>query len=410
MSAQPRGAIGPREFIVLIAFLQALQALAIDAMLPALGTIAADLGATEGTTRQYIISAFIFGAGLGSLLPGILSDRYGRRPVLFGCLIAYSLLNLACALATSMFMLIFLRCLTGFCTAGMGVLPAAMIRDRFEGDAMARLQSLVSMIFMIVPVLAPSLGQAVLLFASWHWIFGMMATMSAILLVWSYLRLEESLKPGDSQPMTFGQIGQNIGEVITQRESIGYVLAMSSTMAMFVSFLSTSQQIIGEHFGAGLRFPMIFGMMAACMSVASFTNSRLVMRFGARRVSHTALLAYIAVAAMQVVAAFSPDETLWQFVTLMAMNMFLSSFISANFSSIALQPFGHIAGSAASVMAFLRMVIASLMGMLVGMAFDGTARPLAVTILVAGLISLSLVLFSERGRLFRRLNYPPANV
>ncbi len=408
MASIPATRLGEREFVVLAALLQALQALAIDAMLPALGEIARDLAAPDPNDRQLIIGAFLIGSGLGSLIPGILADRYGRRPVLFACLVAYGLLNLACALVRDFDTLIVLRGLTGFFTAGMTVLPAAMIRDRFEGDRMARLQSLVSMIFMIVPVLAPSLGQAVLMFAGWRWIFGIMAAMAMLLLAWSFVRLEESLPEAGRQPISFVAVSANMREIVTTRGSIGYVLAMAGTAAMFFNFLSSSQQLIAEHFQAGERFPLIFGIMAGMLAVANFTNSRLVMKYGARRVSHAALLVYLAIGAFQVMAAFGPNQTLWQFVVLMGLTMCLTGFISANFSAIALQPFSRMAGAAASVLTFLRMVIGAIGGVAVGFAFDGTARPLALTILVAGLIALALVLWSEKGVLFRRLHYPPA--
>ena len=408
MASLPATRIGEREFVVLAALLQALQALAIDAMLPAMGEVARDLAVPDPNDRQLIIGAFLIGSGLGSLIPGILADRFGRRPVLFGCLIAYCLLNLACALVRDFDTLILLRGLTGFFTAGMMVLPAAMIRDRFDGDRMARLQSLVSMIFMIVPVVAPSLGQAVLLFAGWRWIFGIMAAMSAMLLVWSFLRLDESLAPEDRQSIRPAIIAANMREIVTTRASIGYILAMASTAAMFFNFLSISQQLIAEHFGAGEDFPLIFAIMAGMLALANFSNSRLVMKYGARRVSHAALLVYIGIGVFHIMAAFGPNQTLWQFVVLMGLTMCLTGFLSANFTAIALQPFSRTAGAAASVLTFLRMIIGAIGGVAVGLFFDGTARPLALTIPIAGLMALALVLWSERGRLFRRLHYPPA--
>jgi DHA1 family bicyclomycin/chloramphenicol resistance-like MFS transporter len=273
---------------------------------------------------------------------------------------------------------------------------------------MARLQSLVSMIFMIVPVVAPALGQGVLLLAGWRWIFGFKAAMAALLLAWSFFRLEESLAPEFRQAIAPARIAANMREIVSNRASIGYILAMASTAAMFFNFLSSSQQLIAEHFGAGAMFPFIFALMAASLAISNFTNSRLVMRFGARRVSHAALLVYIGVGGLQVLSAFSPGQPLWQFAVLMGLTMCLTGFISANFSAIALQPFSRMAGAAASVLTFLRMVIGAIGGVLVGLAFDGTARPLALTIVIAGLMALALVLFSERGRLFRRLHYPPA--
>ena len=324
MASAPQTRIGTREFVVLIAMLQALHALAIDSMLPALGTIAQDLHAADTNQRQLIVGIFLLGSGLGSLIPGTLADRFGRKPVLHGCLAAYCLLNLACALVRDFPALIALRCLTGFVTAGMTVLPMAIIRDRFEGDHMARLQSLVAMIFMIVPVVAPSLGQGVLLFAGWRWIFGIMAGMSALLMLWSGLRLAETLAPEYRQPIRLGTIAANMAAIVTTRAAIGYILAMSSTTAMFFIFLSTSQQLIAEHFGAGQAFPLVFAAMASTLALANFTNSRLVMRFGARRVSHAALLVYIGVGVLQVLLAYSPHETLWQFAVVMGLTMCLT--------------------------------------------------------------------------------------
>lgn len=401
-----RPAPGNREFVMLIAMLQALQALAIDAMLPALGVIAQDLGAAGSNDRQLIIGVFLIGAGLGSLIPGTLADRYGRRPVLFFCLGAYCLLNLACAVVRDFEALIMLRFLAGLFTAGLSVLPSAIIRDRFEGDHMARLQSLVAMVFMIVPVIAPSLGQGVLLFAGWRWIFGVMATMSAVMLVWSALRLPETLAPEMRQSIRVGTIVGNMRAIITTRPAIGYILAMASSSAMFFTFLSSSQQLIAEHFGAGQSFPLVFAAMAGMMAVANFTNSRLVMRFGTRRISHVALLAYIGVGAMQVAAASLPQQTLTQFVVLMGLTLCLTGFISANFTAIALQPFARMAGAASSVISFLRMALGALGGLAISTAYDGTARPLALTILLAGILALLLVLWSEHGRLFRRLSWP----
>jgi MFS transporter, DHA1 family, multidrug resistance protein len=403
-SARP--AMGTREFVALIALMQALQALAIDAMLPALGVIAQELGAPGSNDRQLIIGIFLIGGGLGSLIPGTLADRYGRRPVLFGCLVAYCLLNVACALARDFETLIVLRFLMGFVTAGMIVLPSAIIRDSFEGDAMARLQSLVSMVFMIVPILAPSLGQGVMLFAGWRWIFGIMAALSAVMLVWSALRLPETLTPENRQPIRVDTIVGNMREIITNRASIGYILAMASSSAMFFTFLSSSQQLIAEHFGAGQAFPLVFAMMATMLAVANFTNSRLVMRFGTRRVSHAAMLAYIGTGIVHVTLAYSGQQTLWLFATLMGLTMCLTGFISANFSAIAMQPFARMAGAASSVLTFLRMALGALGGVAIGAFFDGTARPLSLAILLAGILSLILVLWSEKGRLFRRLIWP----
>lgn len=404
----PRRVLQGAEFVALMAMIQALQALAVDSMLPALGAIATDLGEHDANRRQLVVGAYLIASGAGCLVPGPLADRFGRRPALFACLGSYVALSLACSLAGNFTQLLVARALLGFCCAGLTVLPATVIRDTHDGDRMARLQSMVSMVFMIVPMAAPSMGQAVLAFANWRWIFGVMALLSAAVALWTALRLPETLRPEFRRPVQPVAIAQTMGRVMSTRAAVGYVFGMALIQSAVFGYLNSSQQLVAEHFGAGSRFPLLFAGMALTMACASFTNSRIVERFGARRVSHTALLIYIVTSAAQLWLATRPGETLWQFVPLMTVNMCLLGFLGANFSSIALQPFAKAAGAAASVQSFIRMVFASLLGSVIGQAFDGTARPLASALLGAGLGCLALVLFSEKGRLFRRLHPPGA--
>lgn len=403
--AAPRR-IGEREFVALMALLQALQALAIDAMLPALGPISADLGAGSANQRQLVVGLFLIFSGLGSLIPGPLADRYGRRPIVLSCLGAYVAFSAACALVSHFLPLLVLRAALGLACAGLTVLPAAIIRDRLEGDRMARLQSMVSMVFMIVPMFAPTLGQAVLVVAGWRWIFGVMALLGALLALWVRLRLPETLRPEFRQPIRPGRIVATLGAVLKSRMAMGYVLGMALIQGALFGYINSTQQLLGEHFGAGARFPLFFGGMALAMASTNFINSRIVLRFGARRVSHAALLTYGAVALVQLLLAVTGLETLWRFVPLMTLNLCLMAFIGANFTSIALQPFARIAGAAAGGQAFVRMVLASSLGAAIGQAYDGTARPLAGALVLAGAGALALVLFGEEGRLFRRLHPP----
>lgn len=399
--------IGEREFIVMLAMCQALQALAIDVMLPALGQIAGDLGARDPNQRQLIVGVFLIGAGLGILLPGAVSDRFGRRPVLLFCLASYVVLAVACALVQDFTVLLGLRLAQAIASGGLSGLPLAIIRDRFHGDRMARMQSLIAMIFLVAPMLAPSLGQAVLLIAGWRWIFGVMALLGAMVAVWIALRLPETMNPEFRQPMRFLSIAGNMRASLTTRASIGYVLGSALIVGALWGYIQSSQQLVAEHFGAGQTFPLVFGGMALFMSVANFTNSRIVERFGARRVSHSALLLYLAVGVAHVWLAWR-DETLFQFVPAMTAAMCLMGFIGANFQAIALQPFARIAGAASSAQGFIRMVLGAIVGAMVGQFYDGTARPLAYGIIGAGICSLLLVLYSESGRLFRRLTPPGA--
>ncbi|WP_170004926.1 multidrug effflux MFS transporter [Pseudopontixanthobacter vadosimaris] len=392
--------ISENTLIWMMALLMALNAFGIDAILPALDDLAADLGA-GGNSRQFVIGAYLISAGFGALVPGSFADRFGRRPVLFVGLAGYILLSIACSLATDFNTLLVLRAIQGFGAAAIIALPPAIIRDRVGGDKMARMMSLIFVIFLIVPAVAPSIGQGIIsLLGNWRWIFAAMAIAGTVMSIWVYRRLPETLDEADRQPIRLPIIMRNMRHAVTFRETIGYTLGSALVFGGLFGFINSSQQLIGEAFGAGDQFPFIFAMCAGAMAIANWSNSRIVERFGARRVSHIALFIFIIVAALQLWFANRPDESLWTFVPLMAANMALLGFIGANFGSIAMEPFRHIAGAASSAQGFLRLTTGAILGALIGFAYDGTARPLAIALLVTATVSLVFVLFSERGELF----------
>jgi DHA1 family bicyclomycin/chloramphenicol resistance-like MFS transporter len=394
--------IGRGEFVALMAAIMSLGALAIDAMLPALDEIASTFGIDDPNRRQLVVGVYLLASGVGCLVPGSFADRFGRRPVLLVVLAFYVVTSLMCAFAPSYDMLLAIRILQGFGTAGLGVLPAAIIRDRFEGDGMARLLSTIFIVFMVVPVLAPSMGQAVLNFADWPWIFVMMSALSSIIMLWMWRRLPETLARHQRQPLDLISVAHNLPLTMRTREAVGYVFGSGLTFGAMFGYINSAQQLIGEHFGANEEFPLIFGATASTLAVSSFANSRIVEKFGARRVSHTALCVFIVISAAQVWAAFTHGQSLELFVPLMSANLCLLGFMGANFGSIAMQPFESTAGAASSAQSFIRMSTGAGLGILVGQAYDGTAQPLAVALLTCSLLSLMLVLFSERGVLFRR--------
>lgn len=393
------------EFVLMMASFQALQALAIDIMLPALGAISRDLELADPNQRQLVIGVFLICSGLGSLFPGALADRFGRRPVVLTAIAAYMLLSVLCAISGSFELLLVARGVMGAVTSAMMVMPTTILRDRFDGDRMARTQSLIVMTFMVVPMIAPMLGQTVLLFAGWRWIFGIMGVLAGCVFGWAWLRLPETLDPRNRQAVEFKVIAGNMGTALRERSSIGYFLGAAFTQGAMFGYLNSAQQLVGEHFGAGTLFPVLFGGMALVMACTNFANSRIVERFGARRVSHAALLVYIVLGVVHLLLAFR-GEDLWTFLPLMTLSMCMMAFMGSNFQAISLQPFKRIAGAAASVMSFVRVVLGAVLGSLIGQAYDGTARPILAAMVVFGVIALLLVLYSERGRLFRRINPP----
>ena len=398
----PARTIRRGEFVALMAAVMSLGALAIDAMLPALDEIAGSFGIDDPNRRQLVVGVYLLATGVGCLVPGSLSDRFGRRPLLFAAFGFYVVTSLLCAIAPSYDVLLALRVIQGLGTAGLGVIPAAVIRDRFEGDAMARLMSTIFIVFMVVPVLAPTFGQAILEIGDWPWVFVGMAALAALVAAWTWFRLPETLARESRQPLDFRSVATNLPATFRTRVAIGYVLGSGLTFGAMFGYINSAQQLVGEHFGAGDDFPFIFGATASTLAVSSFANSRIVERFGARRVSHTALVTFIAVSALQVYAALFRGQSLEWFVPLMAANLCLLGFMGANFGSIAMQPFQATAGAASSAQSFIRMSMGAGLGIAIGQFYDGSAKPLAFALLACSLISLALVLFSERGVLFRR--------
>jgi MFS transporter, DHA1 family, multidrug resistance protein len=398
--------IGQRELVVMVALLMSLNALAIDGMLPALDEMARELGAEDGNRRQYVVAIYLLANGLGCLVPGAFADRFGRRPLLLFSVASYTVLSLLISWVQDFTMLLVLRGIQGVLTAGLMVVPNAIIRDQYEGDRMARLMSLVSAVFIAVPVIAPSLGQAVLLFAGWRWIFVALALMGVLAAAWVYFRLPETLDPANRQNIDLPVIARNMRVALINRASVGYVLGTMLLIGAVFGYINSAQQLIGEHFGMDEMFPVVFGATAAMMVVSNIVNSRIVERFGARRVSHSGVLVFIVVSMVQVWAAhYRPDSLAW-FLPLMATNLALLGFLGANFGSIAMQPFASIAGSASSIQTFFRMFGAAVVGLLIGQAYDGTAQPFAHALLICSVSALLLVFYSERGKLFRRLNPP----
>nr|WP_285711514.1 multidrug effflux MFS transporter [Erythrobacter sp. COR-2] len=395
-----RKALGETELMWMMAMLMALNAFGIDAILPALDALAADLS-VSGNDRQFVIGVYLLTGGIGSLVPGALADRFGRRPVLLGAVAVYIVLSLLSALAPSYDALIAVRAAQGFFAAGIVALPPAIIRDRVGGDKMARMMSLIFVIFLMVPAIAPTIGEAILqTFGSWRAIFAAMVLLGLVMGTWVFIRLPESLTEENRQPIVPRAIGANMLRALTLPSVAGYVIGSALVFGALFGFINSSQQLITQTFGAGDIFPLVFAICAGSMALASWSNSRIVERFGARRVSHTALFAFIAVSAVQVMLAFQPGEELWHFVPLMAINMALLGFIGSNFGAIAMNPFFAIAGAASSAHGFVRMTTAAMLGGAIGYAYDGTARPLALALLASGLACLALVLWSEKGKLF----------
>jgi len=406
--AEPRlKGVGKIEFIAMMAMLMALNALAIDMMLPGLQQIGASLGVENENHRQYVISAYLLGFAFAQLAYGPLADRFGRRPPLLFGMAVYILAAGAAMLAPTFGTLLALRFVHGIGSAATRVITVSIIRDVFGGRKMAEVMSLVMMVFMIVPVVAPGIGQVVMIFGEWHLIFAFMAAIALIATVWISLRLPETLDPADRRPFTPGVIVNGFGLVLRNRVAFCYTMASAILFGSLFGFINSAQQVYVGIYELGTMFPVVFAGVAMFMALSSFLNSRLVGRFGMRRLSHGALIGFMTVSfiwfALSMVFGYLPFPL---FLVLFALAMFQFGLIGSNFNALAMEPLGHLAGTGSSVLGFMGTAGGGLIGALIGQSFDGTTTPLAAGYFSVSILGMVFVLIAEKGRLFQPHHQP----
>lgn len=386
----------------MLASLMSMNALAIDIMLPALGMISDSYALLNPNSRQHIITSYILGMGVGAIVYGSLADRFGRRPVLLATLAAYVFFGFLCAVPIGFDLLLAARFAQGLAAASMAVVSASIVRDIYSGDAMAKLMSTVAMIFLVVPVLAPMAGQAILLFAEWHVIFLFLGGAGSLMFIWVWLRLPETLDPANVRKIDLPTISRVWRKIIFNRNAGGHIVASGLVMGALFGFLTSAQQVFFEVFKVPELFVFLFAVNAAFMSICNFTNSRIVERFGARRVSQSAVLFLVAVSAIHLFIAVNGWLTLPIFVVLLALCMGMVGFTGANFQSIAMEDFGQDAGAASSFQTFVRTVLATMIGGATGLTFNGSAIPLISGFLFCGIAAYISVLWAEKWRPFQR--------
>ena len=377
-----------REFVALMAALMASNALAIDAMLPALPAIGEALGVAEDNRRQLVITFYLLGFGAAQMLYGPLSDRFGRKRLLVGSLVLYGVFATLSGIAASFTLLLAARTMQGVTAAATRVLVVAIVRDRFKGSAMAQVMSLVMIVFMIVPVLAPAFGQGVLAIASWRHIFIGLGVYSAVLVLWTALRLPETLPPERRRPLSAAHVGQAVATTLRTRQSIGNTLAMTLTMGGLFAFIGSIQQIIFDVFGRPELMAVAFAAMAGPMAISAYANSRLVMRIGSRTLLLRALAAFTAFALLHLVVALILGESIWVFVVLQAATMACFGLVGANAGALAMEPLGHIAGTASSFQGVVTTIGGALIGFVIGQQFNGTTLPFLAGLTLCGAAGL----------------------
>lgn len=380
------------EFILLTAVMMALTALSVDVMLPALPEIGEALGLTNANDRQIVIVSYMGGFSLGQLAYGRLSDLYGRKPVLLVGMGIFIAGSLVAALTSDFTTMLVARTVQGLGAAAPRVIAIALVRDRYVGREMARVMSFAMAVFIIIPVLAPSIGQGLLQVGTWRLVFDFLFVAGIVVAVWSGLRLPETISTSGVKPLSLGAATRYVLET---PQTIGYGLAGGLVFGCVLSYVSSAQQVFVDVYGLGDLFPIAFGATAIMIAVASVTNAMLVARFGMRRLSHASLVGFILVSALLVGAVLLGGVGFWTFIGLMMPLFFLFGLIAPNFNALAMEPQGDNAGMASSIVGFVSTGVGALSGGLVGHLFNDSVLPLALGYLCLGLLALAVVIWVE---------------
>ena len=407
-----RANLGMTEFIGLCAALAAVGAMSIDIVLPALPAIGTAFGVVNENDRQLVILIFTAAFGVSQLFYGPLSDRYGRKPLIAVGLVLYLAGSVAAMFVTTFDALLAMRVVQGIGTAALQVVTLALVRDCFSGPAMGRVMTFVFTTFMIVPIIAPTLGQQIEFLSSWKGIFAFNAIVGAMILLWMLTRLKETLRPEDRRSLALGSLASALREIATNRVTAGYAVASTLTLVGLFSYIICVQQVYGELYGLGPLFPYAFGGSAVGVALAALFSARLVRRLGMRPVAHGALAIFTTAGMILLLLSLAGTPPFWLTFVLISFCMMAFGVLQGNIGAIALEPLGHIAGTASSLIGVVTLTIANVIAGLVGQAYDGTVVPLAAAFGIGGLLASVAVFWTEKGRVFRNtaplVGHPPS--
>jgi DHA1 family bicyclomycin/chloramphenicol resistance-like MFS transporter len=385
---------GSRGFIVVLAGCMAATALAIDASLPAFPEIRSSFGlATDATSVTGIVTFFFIGSSLGLLPAGILADRFGRRPVMWGGLVLYVVGTVLSIFAPSLWVMFVARFIWGLGSAGPRVAAIAMVRDSYDGEQMAKQMSLIMAVFILVPAFAPSLATVVLLIGPWQAVFWMCAAV-AVAVAGSVTMLPETLAFESQRALHGRDVASGLRAIVTTPGTIGYMIALTAMFGVFLSYLASSEIILDQVFGLDQWFPIFFGAIAVTMGSAMYVNGRFVERLGLQRIIRLSFVANLVGGAMllAVAVATSGEPPFWLFAALLGIVLFFQQMLIPNLNAAAMRPLGHVAGTAAAMLGMIPGVFGAVIGGVIDRRFDGTIRPLAI-----GFVASSLVAFAGWG-------------
>jgi DHA1 family bicyclomycin/chloramphenicol resistance-like MFS transporter len=389
------------EFVMVMASVMALTALATSMMLAVLAEIGKSFD-VDVTVTQSVLTAFFVGFSVGQFVVGPISDRYGRRPVLLGGLALYLAASVLCVASPSLETLLVARFIQGLGAAAPRVVTISVVRDCYSGRRMASVMSLAMTALMVIPVIAPTFGQLVVLVAPWRWIFVFLTLYGIVVTAWMYTRLPETLAPENKRTLQPLQIIDAVWQALSTRRTLGYMLATGVAQGLLLATLYSAPQVMGELLGMGAYFTIAFGVAAAAMSFGQFVNSQLVGRLGMRLLSHSAVVigTVLAVALLLLARADAVDAAGYTAFMCVINALFMAA--SSNFNAMAMEPQGRIAGTASSLFGSVTTMVQAVIAHTIGQAYDGSMLPLASGMVACGLTVIAIAAITERGRLFGR--------
>ncbi|WP_339670173.1 multidrug effflux MFS transporter [Dasania marina] len=396
----PKPALPQAEFVALMAIMTSLVALSIDCMLPALPEIGRDLQVSDANDNQLIISLLFLGMALGQLFFGPLSDSLGRKPAVAIGMAVFVVGSLLSIVATDFSTMLLGRILQGIGLGAPRTVSIALIRDMYQGQAMARVMSFIMTVFILAPMVAPAVGQAILLWAGWQAIFVAILLQGLLVLLWFYWRQPETLLPAQRVPFSLVHIKRAIMEVLRNPVALGYTLMAGFIFGAFLAYLASTQQLFQQQYNLGAWFPALFALLALAVGGASFTNSRLVMRFGMQYICARSLwlLTGVSLLFCVVVWQYMGHPPLWLLVLYFLISLFCTGLLFGNINALAMEPLGHIAGVGAAVVGSLSTLISVPLAVFIGGAYQGSVQPLVMGFGSCAAIALLLMRWTEARR------------
>jgi DHA1 family bicyclomycin/chloramphenicol resistance-like MFS transporter len=391
-NSKTKADIGLFEFVALMATMTSLVALSIDSVLPALSQIGAYLEVTDSRQTHLIVSVFFVGMALGQLFYGPLSDDKGRRYVIISGLIVFAVGSLVCINAESLEVMLIGRVIQAFGVSGPRVATLAVIRDKYEGEAMARVMSFIMMVFILVPMLAPIFGQTILFWFSWQHIFSSFLIYGLLIGLWFFIRQPETLPKEKRLPFSWSQLRISSKFILTHKLVMCYTLSSGTIFGAFLAYISSSQTLFQDIYDTGELFPMYFAMLAFSIGLASFINGNLVMRLGMRKLCTWAMLGWLLFSSVLTSLCFVYDGVppLWQFVSVLFCTFFCIGILFGNVNSMAMQPLGAMAGLGAAIIGSLSSIISVPTAIFIGSFINSTITPVALGFLGFGSVSFVL--------------------